>query len=370
MNQLNSPYSPLKIFHHQDRLQELRDGRQPVPLQVQLVISDLCNQNCSFCAYRMSGYTSNQLFTRNAPLAAFGTNNPKRMIPYAKVSEIIEDCRQMGVRAIQLTGGGEPSVHPDFHKICRDILDAGLELAVVTNGASLKPAVIDLLARATWVRFSIDAGRAKTYAKIRSVGEDVFRRVLRSMQELHDARREQGTSVAIGAGFVLTADNYVEVEEFVQAAKAHGADNARISAVFQPEGSDYFGLFHSYASDLCQFVARKYTDDSFRVFNLFGDRLDDLRQERPEYEFCGYQHFNTYIGGDLNVYRCCGTAYNERGLLGSLASQKFSELWYGRDKADKMREFDARGCERCQFNNKNRTILYAIANNPAHVNFV
>ncbi len=55
-------YSPFKVVHHMDMIDQLRNGDQPVPSQVQLVISDVCNHDCSFCAYRMSGYTSNQNF--------------------------------------------------------------------------------------------------------------------------------------------------------------------------------------------------------------------------------------------------------------------------------------------------------------------
>ena len=108
-----SPYSPLKVLHHRDRIDKIKSGVQIVPTQVQLIISDLCNQDCSFCAYRMSGYTSNQLFAGDSELAKNGTNNPKRMIETSKVFEILDDCQEMGVGAIQVTGGGEPTVHPD-----------------------------------------------------------------------------------------------------------------------------------------------------------------------------------------------------------------------------------------------------------------
>ena len=55
-------YSSGKVFHHRDKIDQLKAGEQTVPLQVHLIISDLCNQDCSFCAYRMSGYTTNELF--------------------------------------------------------------------------------------------------------------------------------------------------------------------------------------------------------------------------------------------------------------------------------------------------------------------
>ena len=76
------------------------------------------------------------------------------------------------------------------------------------------------------------------------------------------------------------------------------------------------------------------------------------------------------IGADLNVYRCCVLAYNNRGLLGSIANQTFSELWWSEQVANMLNDFDATGCPRCMFNKKNETIRYALNPNPEHVNFL
>jgi len=366
-----SPYSPLKVFHHPERLQKLREGKQPAPLQVQLIISDLCNQDCSFCAYRMSGYTSNQLFTKDAELAKTGHNNPKRMIPFDKVVEILDDCVELGVKAIQLTGGGEPTAHPRFYDICREILDRKLDLGLVTNGVNLKATDLLMLTEAKWVRFSVDAGRPLTYCRVRNVPERHYHKVWGNIRDLCQARdHQQSHDLLVGVGFVVTKDNWSEVGRCGLQAKQAGADNLRISAVFQSDGPSYFRDFHKEAAEDCRLAERMLTSDTFKVFNLFGERLDDLLQHGPDYRFCGYQHLHTYIGGDLNVYRCCNLAYNERGLVGSLKGQRFKELWRSRAKEKLFGEFDARGCERCQFNNKNRTILYAISDQPRHVNFV
>ena len=54
---MSNPYSSLKMAWHYAR----EGGLPKAPKQVQMILSDLCNQNCRFCAYRMDGYTSNQL---------------------------------------------------------------------------------------------------------------------------------------------------------------------------------------------------------------------------------------------------------------------------------------------------------------------
>ena len=156
-------YSPFKVVHHMDRLMQLKNGEQPVPSQVQLVISDVCNHDCSFCAYRMSGYTSNENFGILDKVSQKVESNPNRKISYDKCVEILEDCKELGVRAIQFTGGGEPTTHLDHPKIFQKVIDLGMDLALITNGAILKPDVVDTLVHAKWVRFSIDAGTPEMY---------------------------------------------------------------------------------------------------------------------------------------------------------------------------------------------------------------
>jgi MoaA/NifB/PqqE/SkfB family radical SAM enzyme len=361
-------YSPLKVFHHQGRLKVLREGGQPAPAQVQLVISDFCNQNCSFCSYRWEGYTSNELF-RVIREDGTADNNPKRMIPLGKCLEILDDCRDMGVGAVQITGGGEPTAHPDHPTIFEAVLDRGLDLALVTNGVIQRDGVPELLTRAKWVRVSIDAGNAETYARVRRVPASQFAKVWANVRRLCEARDTARSDVVIGVGFVVTRDNWREVVDAAGMARDAGADNIRISAVFQPDDERYFDGFQAEAAELCR-KAAELSGGRFRVFNMFGDRTADLTQHAPNYSFCGYQHFATYIAATLQVFRCCVTSYSSRGLVGSIAGQRFRDLWESQGKRDDYAAFDARGCDRCMFNEKNRTIAYAASQDPPHVNFV
>lgn len=89
-----------------------------------------------------------------------------------------------------------------------------------------------------------------------------------------------------------------------------------------------------------------------------------MRHGSPEDSFCGYQHFTTYIGADLNVYRCCNTAYTKAGKVGSLVERSFKEFLSAADFA-----FDARSCRFCQFLGQNAAIS-ALLNKPEHAEFV
>jgi len=293
------------------------------------------------------------------------------MIPYEKCLEIIDDCADMGVKALQFTGGGEPTVHPKHKEIFQYTIDRGLDLALVSNGTVMREGVPEILAKGKWARFSVDAGNATSYSKIREVPEKYFQRTLDNIKKVVDARaKEPNSELVIGIGFVVTKDNWREIYEGVETFSKLGVDNARISAVFTPEDFDYHKNIYEDAKILTIQAKKDFETEKFKVFNLFGDRISDLQHQSPDYEFCPYMHLNTYIGGDLKVYTCCNNAYNDHGEMGSLENQRFIDYWLSQQKVKKYSKFKASSCERCMFNNKNRFINYMIEDNPVHVNYI
>lgn len=337
-------YSQLKAFRHLDILQMIPERSPSRPAHVQIVLYDLCNQNCRFCAYRLEGYASNQLF------------DDRNMMPTGKAIEILEDCAALGVSGIQFTGGGEPTIHPDFESIVARTEALGLKYALVSNGVRI--AVRHLaqnLRNASWIRVSLDAATQKTYTEMRQCPKWHFDKALEAVSQLAESK----TNCVLGVGFVVNPQNWREVVDCTRLARDLGADNIRISAQFSNEDEKLFAGFHSQAAELCR-EAETLASDDFAVYNRFSDRLEDLRNGSPEHSLCGYQIFTTYIGADLNVYRCCGYAYNERGLIGSLKERKFRNLWMSRSRLDEQLRFDGRKCERCQFRAINAGLAYAL----------
>lgn len=347
----NQAYSQLKPAWHLDSVRALREGRSPVPVHVQLVLSDLCNHDCSFCAYRMSSGLSSELFVTPE------THNPNRRIETAKAEAIIRECAELGVKAIQFTGGGEPTVHKDHEQLFGLAQDLGMQTALVTNGVKIKTSAAFL--RMTWVRVSVDAGAPDTYARIRRVPEDHWHKVWANIGRF--AQFYKGT---LGVGFVVTNENWTELEQAARLAKKAGASSIRIGAVFSTEGERYYGA--ELLSEIDKSIAAAKTEcdgDGFEVIGLFSRRLDDLHDGRPTDPFCGYQHFTTFIGADLNVYRCCNTAYTKAGAIGSLKDKRLADV------LPVPGDFDARGCRACQFNGQNRAIG-SLVREPTHAAFV
>lgn len=340
-------YSHLKAFRHPDVLHSISNGVPGRLPHVELILADLCQQSCKFCAYRLEGYAPNQLF------------DDKRMMATEKALEIVDDCAEIGVQAIQFTGGGEPTLHKGFQQVVERVWQHGMKFSLVSNGVQITPALARLIVRASWVRVSLDAASEETYCSVRRVHRSHWQKAMDAVRYLRNARDEAKTDCVIGVGFVVTPHNWQEVAKAAALAKYLGADNFRISAQFSNEDETMFEGFHAECAKLCA-EAEGLSNEGFTVYNRFGDRLEDLRMGSPEDSLCGYQFFTTYIGADLNVYRCCGYAYNSRGLVGSIKDQRFKDFWMSQERFDNQINFDGRGCERCQFRKQNSALAYVL----------
>lgn len=351
---MSTAYSSLKILHHPAHIDALQSGELIGPIHVQFIPTNRCPQNCTFCAYRDPTYPTSQLF------------NPRSQIAFPKLVELVGDCRRLGVQAIQLTGGGEPTWHPQFVELCDCILDAEIDLALVTNGMGWSDDHLRVLSQASWVRFSLDAGTAATYARVHGTRAGLFHDIRQYIKDLASARIDNEPT--IGVGFVVFRDNWREVVQATQNARDDGANNIRLSGLFQSDGLSYFESFGKEAAELCR-RAELLRTNGFAVFNRYEDRLFDLQQQSPDYGFCGYMHLTTYLGADLELYTCCLNAYNLRGKLGSLKNRGLYDLWTSAAFQQRLREYNARQCPRCMYNQQNQVINYLLEHNPQHVNF-
>jgi len=302
----------------------------------------------------MKGYPSNQKFVES------------EMLSYEKVVELLNDSVEMGGKAIQFTGGGEPLTHPRCYDMVKQTFDRKLDVAFVTNGMALDEKMCDLLGDACWVRVSVDAATHRTYSSIRNIPSGAFYQVLRNIELLRKYRRE----VIIGIGFVVNQENYKEIYEATKIFRDLGVDNLRISAAFTNQKYAYFESFRREAQELAA-KAELLRNERFEVFNLFTDRVRDTFLAVQDYDYCPMKELNTFVGADYNVYTCCTLAYNKLGLIGSFKETSFKELWESTAKKNFFATHNPRKvCSvPCLYRNKNEFINYCLKHNPRHVNF-
>lgn len=354
-------YAADKAAAWPDRIAALQAGKQPAPVHLHMILSDLCSLDCPGCAYRMSGYSSNQRFGiwQDGKV----NNNPNRMLHLNLVLDVLRDFADMGGKSVEFTGGGEPTLHPHLNGIINFAQTLGLDTALITHGLDLhKKLDPKLLVKLAWLRISIDAATPETYGKVRpSVGGPRGENFYNALASVYKARKlieAAKSDCQLGTGFVVQKENWREVLAASLLYRQAGAHNMRISGLFTPEKDAYFGDWRGEAEQHERMaVGMADLEPGFKVYGRLSEKISDLTAP-PDYAFCGYQNFTTYMGGDGNLYRCCVTSYNDQGLIGNVeAAGGFRALWESDQKKQRFDGFDARSCSQCQFNLINKSIL-------------
>lgn len=185
------------------------------PFEVQAVLLNACNLRCSYCS---------------CPELSSATLSTRQWI------DIIEKFRSVGTMRIKWQGG-EPTLRPDFSKLCAAVQGHGIISAVVTNGIAIarKP---DLLEHLDEVVVSLDAVTPELHDRHRGPGTHAL-----AVQAI-DAALAQGCRVFVN--MVVTRDTFNEVEPMLEFCEARGigmnAQPAMFSRSYQDATAAYLGL--------------------------------------------------------------------------------------------------------------------------------
>ena len=351
-------YSNLKIFHYQEKLDSLPKNNSEIlpPVHIRIKPTNVCNHNCWYCAYKVDHLQLGQDMIE------------RDYIPEDKMMEIIEDCKEMGVKALTFSGGGEPFVYRYFLQTIKKIVEYGISFAALTNGSKLKGEIAELFAlHGTWLRVSIDGFDDQSYADYRDIKEGEFSKLLENMKNFVNIPNRKCN---LGVSFIIDDKNYTQIYEFTKLMKEIGVDSIKLSGcVIANEGyknNEYHKPFYEEAKALSQKAKLELEDENFEVFesyHLLEEKFD------KDYKWCPYAQINPVIGADLNVYPCHDKAYNlDNGLVGSIKDVSFKDFWLN-DKDKFFKINPSCHCDNhCVVNDKNKMILDYL--NADHLGFV
>ena len=83
------------------------------------------------------------------------------------VEKLLPDLGRLGLRSIMFAGEGEPLLHPEIARITELTKASGIDASFTTNASLLKRELSErLLPVTSWIKVSINAGTAATYAAI------------------------------------------------------------------------------------------------------------------------------------------------------------------------------------------------------------
>ena len=304
---------PAKLLH-----QEVIKDKKIIPLHLQLSPTNVCNLNCDFCSC--------------------SDRDKKKQLSFEQVKYILDVCAERGTRAITITGGGEPLMHPKINEIIEHgtkfILE--IEVGLVTNGILLdKLKHHDNL---IWCRISSDDNRTPAYDKIEQA-------LLINPQ----------TDWAVS--YVVTKEpNYKIMKELINFANENNFTHVRL------------------VSDLCDLDNTPSMEKvRWKLDRLGIDDSKVIYQGRKEYtkgvKNCYISLLKPIIAPE-GVFPCCGVQYAIHGQPRDMIDElKMGELKDLSEILDNQKYFCGSKCTTCYYSQYNDA-LSKLLNKPKHINFV
>ena len=190
-------------------LEYFRTGNTP-PVVVEIDPSNVCNHSCRFC---LSGHIH---FEESRGLVTFDRSTMSKEMLLTLCRDLID----LEVKAINWTGGGEPTVNPALGDAIRFIGEnSDIKMGMFTNGTLLTKFDLHtaLADHFSWVRISIDAGTPETYNEIRRVkGDADWDTMMVNLRTLIETKKRKGSKLKIGVGYVMTPDTDGEIVNFAK----------------------------------------------------------------------------------------------------------------------------------------------------------
>ncbi len=345
-----TPYSSLKIFAHAQVLEDIGAGKRVAPIYVRIKPTNYCS------------YADSELGLRDSV-------GRQDQIPWGKMQEIIADFSAMGVRAVTFSGGGEPLVYPYIAEAMQKVLDAGIDLSVITNGQLLDGERAEVLAGAKWVRVSFDAADAQSYAEIRQIPFEGFDEVCGNIRHFAAIKKP---GCELGVNFVINHKNAGQVYQMAELVKGLGANHIKYTARVTKDLFAYHEPFREEAVKQIHSAIDSLEGDGFQVINKYESDFDSALVFQRCYEKCYVNRIFTVIAADSKVYFCHDKAYVSDGVVGDLKGQSFRELWFSEGVRERYDAFNAqRECRHhCVYDDRNELLNMYFGLDKNHINFI
>jgi cyclic pyranopterin phosphate synthase len=306
-----------KTLRHLDRIMGWQRGETPAPVTVEWDLSNRCYLGCRDCHFAHTHVRGPWASTvRLLPMAYDGTGD---LADTELVLRTIADFKAFGVQGIVWSGGGEPTLHPDWRFILRAAKDAGLQQGMYTAGGLLDLDDAYLLGTlADWVVVSLDACDRQSYYDEKKV--DRFQDASNAIRWMSDAK-----AATIGVSYLLHHENFHRAAAMLTHARELGATYTTFRPTIQT------------AADQPSVVTgdREWIDVAAPILQWL-EQQPDVEVDRPRFEAyrdwqghgytqCHGIRLNTTITPDGRVWICP----QRRGVtaIGDLRSESFAAVW-------------------------------------------
>lgn len=313
----SNKYSDKKIIWFPEKMKSFKDDFVKPPIYVRIKPLNRCNHKCFFCVYNYdySGMHDNV--------------KTQDILSKDKIVEILDDFKDMGVKAVTYSGGGEPLLHPDIIDILKKTKDNGIDLSMITNAQLLNGDKSKELYDSKWVRISSDYFNSKLFNKSRKLPEKKFFDVVNNIENFISNKNKKCN---VSINYVITKMNYDKIYEAVEFYKQLKIDNIRLSPVWTNDFMEYHKIIKDSVIEQIKNARKDFQDENYKVYDSYNITEDITKRH---YTKCFVMQTIPAIGADGNVYTCHNKAYDKDGIIGNINDKRFKDMWF----SDKTKEF-------------------------------
>lgn len=354
-------YHPQRVARFLDAGESWEKMKQIYPIYVEISPVGACNHRCTFCAVDYIGYKSVRL-------------------SLGAIERTLAEMGQQGVKSVMFAGEGEPMLHTEIDRMVMAASAAGIDTAMTTNASVLSDAFVErALPLMSWIKASVNAGTAETYARIHQTKEREFERVLDNLKRMVEARRRGGYPCVLGAQILLLPENAAEVETLARICRDEiGLDYL----VVKPYSQHAFSATQLYKNINYQ----DYVKLQSQLANLNTGRFSVIYRENTmkkhdegdahRYQRClATPAFWAYIMSTGAVYGCSAYLLDPRFDYGNINESSFRDIWEGESRRKNFcyvrKELDIHECRlNCRMDEANRYLDRLLQQNVPHINFI
>jgi MoaA/NifB/PqqE/SkfB family radical SAM enzyme len=357
-------FSPYKWVHHIEKLKTLSVGGDVFPVSVELDLVSFCNHACHWCV---------------------DPCHTKHQLSRAFVSQLLDELKQLGVSGIVLKGGGEPTLHPDFAEILREIKLKGFEVGIVTNGSNLLKYYEAIVDNADYLRVSIDGPTAESHHDIHQSND--YAEIIEGVRAAVTLRAtEKCRHPIIGLSFAMDYCKRHLVNQAIDLANTLHVDYALLRPPFFDEVGRKNTMTVEEKQVLFEFFekAKRQNQSALKVFIDYWVSDDEAeyfsnlpnsprRAGLVNSKFNGIEHvlqkcyahpLLAVVTADQRVFPCCNLRFLvgwDVGRIDYHSGISFAEIWRGVQREqikNKINKLECLGCCTHPMSRYNEIIAY------------
>lgn len=348
-----------KTLWHTDKLAQLRfAGKTSAPVNVEIDLSNRCSLGCSWCHFAYTHTRGPLAGTVEKPAGHIDGGD---IMTYPLAKRILMQLQQAGVKSVTWTGGGEPTLHPQFEDIIRFASTCRLEQGLYTHGGHITGERAMLLKRTcTWVYVSLDECDTESYRAHK--GANRFAAACDGIRALVQA----DGAATIGVGFLIHKANYTRLGGMYALGRALGVDYIQFRPTIEyTQDNPGAAPTDTEWMDAAIALLRQYAGDPFVSVDI--PRFEAYRDWQGHgYNTCNWAALQTVITPNGKMWTCVNKRERADALLGDLNCESFAQVW---DRVGMPCAVNGSCRVMCRGHVANVT-LDAVLRKPEHENFI